>query len=187
MTARSVHPTALVESAMIGDGTTIWAYCHVLAGAVIGRNCNLGDHCYVEAQATIGDDVVLKNGVSVWSGVAIENRVFVGPNVAFTNDRAPRAKVFNSTVVPTLIREGASLGANATILCGIIVGRYAMVGAGAVVTRDVPDFGLALGNPARVVGHVCQCARRLTFLAGVASCDCGRSYRQDQSRVEVTT
>ena len=186
MAARWVHPSALVDSSTIGDGTRIWAYCHVLAGAVIGRDCNLGDHCYVEAQASLGDGVVLKNGVSVWCGVTIENHVFVGPNVAFTNDRAPRAKVFNSTVVPTLIREGASLGANATILCGVTIGRFAMVGAGAVVTRDVPDFGLAFGNPARVVGYVCQCARRLTFLAGVAGCECGRSYRQEQSRIEET-
>jgi acetyltransferase-like isoleucine patch superfamily enzyme len=184
MAAPTVHPTALVDSATIGDGTRIWAFCHVLPGAVIGRNCNVGDHCFVESNASLGDEVVLKNGVSVWNGVTIESRAFVGPNVAFTNDRAPRAKVFDSTVVPTFVREGASLGANATIVCGVVVGRYAMVGAGAVVTRDVPDFGLALGNPARVVGYVCRCAHRLSFSDHVARCDCGRSYRQDQSRVE---
>jgi UDP-2-acetamido-3-amino-2,3-dideoxy-glucuronate N-acetyltransferase len=135
VSAGSVHPTALVESTAIGDGSRIWAYCHILPGAIVGRDCNIGDHCYVEGGAAIGDEVVLKNGVSVWNGVTIGDRVFVGPNVAFTNDRAPRAKVFHATSVPTIIQEGASLGANATIVCGIVIGRYAMVGAGAVVTQ----------------------------------------------------
>jgi UDP-2-acetamido-3-amino-2,3-dideoxy-glucuronate N-acetyltransferase len=179
-----VHPTALVDSAAIGDGSRVWAYCHILEGATIGRDCNIGDHCYVEGGATIGDEVVLKNGVSVWAGVTLENRVFVGPNVAFTNDLTPRAKVFHAAPIPTVIREGASLGANATIVCGVVIGRFAMIGAGAVVTRDVPDYGLSLGNPARRVGSVCRCGSRLNFTVGRASCSCGRVYRNDDSRVE---
>ena len=184
MIAAMVHPTALVESVTIGPGSRVWAFCHILAGAVVGRDCNIGDHCYVENGAMIGDEVVLKNGVSVWSGVTLENRVFVGPHVAFTNDLTPRAKVFDAALVPTVVREGASLGANATIICGVVVGRFAMVGAGAVVTRDVPDFGLALGNPARRVGYVCRCALRLAFIANRAHCACGREFRIDDTRVE---
>jgi UDP-2-acetamido-3-amino-2,3-dideoxy-glucuronate N-acetyltransferase len=184
VSAGSVHPSALVESTTIGDGSRIWAYCHILAGAQIGRDCNIGDHCFVEGGVSIGNEVVLKNGVSVWSGVTLEDRVFVGPNVAFTNDRTPRAKVFHTSLVPTVIQEGASLGANATIVCGNVIGRYALVGAGAVVTRDVPEFGLVLGNPARMVGHVCRCALRLRFVGERATCACGRSYRHDHSRVE---
>ena len=187
MATGSVHPTALMESTTVGDGTRVWAFCHVLAGAVVGRNCNIGDHCYVEGGASIGDDVVVKNGVSIWDGVFLGNRVFVGPNVAFTNDRLPRAKVFHQASTPTVIEEGVSLGAHATIICGIVVGRYALVGAGAVVTRDVPPFALVLGNPGRIVGYVCRCAVRLHFVDLTAACPCGRNYRRDHDRVEETS
>lgn len=178
------HPTALVESSTVGAGTRVWAFCHVLAGAVVGRDCNLGDHCYVEGGATLGDEVVVKNGVALWQGLTLEDRVFVGPNVAFTNDRVPRAKVFRPEYDRSLVCEGASLGANATLLCPITIGRYALVGAGAVVTGDVPDFGLVVGNPARLIGFVCRCGQRLGFAAGQATCACGRRYRGDGQRVE---
>jgi len=186
MSSWQAHPTAIVESADIGPNTRVWAFCHVLAGAVIGENCNIGDYCYIEGGASIGNDVVLKNHVAVWRGVAIGNRVFVGPHVAFTNDRVPRAKAFRDDYDKTTIEEGASLGANATLLCPIVVGRYAMIGAGAVVTNDVPDFGLVVGNPARLRGYVCRCGRGLQFAGDAAACQCGVSFRKDGRRVEET-
>jgi UDP-2-acetamido-3-amino-2,3-dideoxy-glucuronate N-acetyltransferase len=180
----SAHPTALVESDRIGSGTRIWALAHVLKGAVIGRNCNVGDHCYIEDGVRIGDEVVLKNGVSLWAGVTIEDRVFIGPSVAFTNDLIPRARVYREEHGRTLVREGASLGANATLLCSITVGRFALVGAGAVVTRDVPDFGLVVGNPARLRGFVCRCGQRLSFVSEQATCGCRCRYRRAGQQVE---
>jgi len=184
----STHPliatTALVESESIGVGTRIWAFVHVLPGAHIGRDCNIGDHCYIEGGVKIGDRVVIKNGVALWSGVTVEDGVFIGPNVAFTNDLVPRAKMFRDTYDRTLVREGASLGANATILCGLIIGRYALVGAGAVVTRPVPDFGLVVGNPARFLGFVCRCGQRLTFHGQETTCVCRRRFRAEGQVVE---
>jgi UDP-2-acetamido-3-amino-2,3-dideoxy-glucuronate N-acetyltransferase len=180
------HASALVESAHIGEGTKIWAYSHVMKGAMIGTDCNIGDHCYIEDGARIGNEVVVKNGVSIWQGVTLEDRVFVGPNVAFTNDLMPRAKVFHSEYVKTVIREGASLGANVTLVCPVEVGRHAMIGAGAVVTHDVPDFGLAYGNPARLVAFVCQCGSRLPIeLAtdGDPKCSCGKRYQKWGSQI----
>jgi acetyltransferase-like isoleucine patch superfamily enzyme len=164
------HPKAIVESKAIGSGTRIWAFTHVADGAIVGRDCNLGEHVYVENGASIGDNVTIKNGVHVWEGVTLQNDVFVGPNAVFTNDRSPRSP--RSAVAQvryrskewlerTLVREGASIGANATILCGIEIGRYASVGAGAVVTRSVPPFTLVVGAPAVPVGTVCACGRRL--------------------------
>ena len=189
MTARSAvayraHPTALVESDDVGEGTRIWAFCHILAGTTIGRDCNIGDHCYVESGVVIGDEVVIKNGVSIWDGVTIEGRAFIGPNVAFTNERIPRAKVFRGRWAPTVVREGASIGANATIVCGTSIGRYALVGAGATVTKDVPDFGLVMGTPARLRGFVCRCGQRLIFSGELSPCECGRQYRRDGDRVD---
>lgn len=182
-----IHHTALLESVQVGAGSRIWAFAHVMKGAVIGRDCNIGDHCYIEGGVIIGDDVVVKNGVAIWEGVTIEARVFVGPNVVFTNDLLPRAKVFRQGYDPTIVREGASVGANATIVCGNTVGRYAMIGAGAVVTKDVPDFALVLGNPAQVKGYVCRCAQRLAFSEDGAVCICGRRYRMSGLRVEEET
>lgn len=185
MSGAFIHPRALVETDAIGKGTRIWAFCHVLAGASIGRSCNLGDHAFVENDVTIGDECVIKNGVSIWTGVTLEARVFVGPNAAFTNDLVPRARVRRAAWDQTLIKEGASIGANATLVCPLVVGRYALVGAGAVVTRDVPDFGLVVGNPARLVGYVCRCGERLSFVDGQATCACGRGYAQSEAdRIE---
>ena len=158
-----IHPNALFETDQIGEGTLIWAFVHVVKGAVIGSNCNIGDHCFIEGGVTIGDEVVIKNGVSIWEGVTIEDRVFIGPNVSFTNDHLPRAKIFHETYEKTLIKEGASIGSNATIVAPRVVGQYAVIGAGAVVTKDVPDFGTVYGNPAELRGWVCRCGKKLEF------------------------
>jgi len=171
------HPLALVESRSIGPGTRIWAWAHVMEGARVGADCNIGEHCFIEKGAVLGDRVTVKNGVAVWEGVTAEDDVFLGPNVALTNDLRPRSKVYHAAVTRTLLKRGASIGANATLLCGITVGEYAMVGAGAVVTRDVPANGLVVGNPARLTGHVCRCGERLRVGSRSASCaSCGRRY-----------
>jgi len=180
------HSTALVESDQIGEGTNVWAYAHVMKGAVVGGHCNIGDHAFVESGAVVGDEVTIKNGVAVWQYVTIENRVFLGPNCSLTNDNRPRSKR-DWTPVATTIREGATIGANATIVCGCHVGRYAFVGAGAVVTRPVPDYAVVHGNPARVRGYVCECCQPLTGRGAALACQkCGLTYvktRDGVSRV----
>jgi len=182
----SVHPSALVETRQLGDGTRIWAFVHVLEGAVIGKSCNIGDHCYIESGVTVGDGVTLKNGVALWEGVTLEDFVFVGPYVVFTNDCYPRSargpavgdrQANREWLQPTLVREGASLGANATLLSGVTVGTYAMVAAGAVVVDDVPDLTLVKGAPARAAGHVCMCGQPLPARASPECAVCGRAYR----------
>ena len=145
-----IHERALVEpGATIGPGTRVWAFVHVLAGAVIGRDCNLCDHTFIENDVTVGDRVTIKSGVQLWDGVTIEDDVFLGPNVTFTNDRFPRSKRYPAELPRIVIRRGASIGANATILPGVTVGERAMVAAGAVVTRDVEPQVLVTGVPAR--------------------------------------
>jgi len=165
-----IHPTAEVSpDARVGPNTRIWHYVHVRAGAVIGDECVIGRNVYVEDGVVIGDRVKLQNNVSVYRGVTLEDGVFVGPHATFTNDLYPRAinpdgtlkDLDDWTVTPTRVCRGAAIGAGAVIVCGTTIGAFALVGAGAVVTRDVPAHGLVVGNPARLVGHVCACARRL--------------------------
>lgn len=149
-----IHPTAIVEDgAHVGDGTRVWHFVHVRAGAFVGNDCVLGKDVYVDVGASIGDRVKIQNGVSVYNGVTLENEVFVGPHVTFTNDLYPHASG-EWSITPTLVCAHASIGANATILCGITIGQHAMIGAGSVVTKDVPPYGLVCGNPARLVGYV---------------------------------
>lgn len=170
------HPQALVESDSVGDGTRVWAWAHVMKGARVGADCNIGEHCFVEQGVVLGDRVTVKNGVALWDGVTAEDDVFFGPNAVLTNDLRPRSKV-RREYVPTLIEKGASIGANATLLCGISIGRYAMVGAGAVVIRDVPAHALVVGNPARIAGFVCRCGARLGEDRVQVSCaECGTGY-----------
>jgi len=176
-----VHPRALVESDAIGPRTRIWAFAHVMEGAKIGADCNLGDHSFIESGVVLGNNVTVKNGVSLWSGLTVEDNVFLGPHCVFTNDRNPRAYIKKSVseLLPTVIRSNATIGANATILCGLSIGRYAFVGAGTVVLRSLPDFALAVGNPARQIGWMCQCANRLPYISPgtVGTCQhCGRQY-----------
>jgi acetyltransferase-like isoleucine patch superfamily enzyme len=179
-----VHPRALVESNTIGARTRVWAFAHVQAGVRIGTDCNIGEQCFLETGVTIGDGVVIKNGVSIWAGVTIESGAFIGPNVAFTNDARPRSRVYHDEPNRTVVREGASIGANATVLSGLEVGRYALVGAGAVVTKSVPAFTLVIGNPARMDGRVCRCAASLRFVRHRAVCECGRQYRKIRGGIE---
>ncbi len=146
-----VHPNAICESQSVGDGTRIWAFVHVMPGAVIGRDGNICDQVFIEDDVVIGDRVTIKSGVQVWDGLRIADDVFVGPNATFTNDPFPRSRKRPESFPTTRVEKGASIGANATILPGIVIGEQAMVGAGAVVTRDVPPHALVVGNPARVV------------------------------------
>lgn len=149
-----VHSVGICESDKVGAGTRVWAFAHVLPGAVIGRDCNICDHVFIENDVVVGDRVTIKCGVQLWDGLRLEDDVFVGPNVTFTNDRFPRNRQYPEKFLPTLVEKGASLGANATILPGVKIGAGAMVGAGAVVTRDVPPNATVVGNPARIVGYV---------------------------------
>jgi UDP-2-acetamido-3-amino-2,3-dideoxy-glucuronate N-acetyltransferase len=149
-----VHPQALCESTTVGDGTRVWAFAHVLPGAVIGADCNICDHVFVENDVIVGDRVTVKCGVQLWDGLRVGDDVFVGPNVTFTNDPFPRSKQYPERFSETLVGTGASIGGGATVLPGVRIGRMAMVGAGAVVTRDVPPNAIVVGNPARIVGYV---------------------------------
>lgn len=149
------HPQALVESDKIGSDTRIWAFTHVLPGAVIGSDCNICDHVFIENDVVIGNRVTIKCGVQIWDGIRLEDDVMVGPNATFTNDLFPRSKQ-PFELRTTVVEKGASVGANATILCGITIGAGAMVGAGAVVTKDVPPFALVVGNPAKVTRYLME-------------------------------
>jgi acetyltransferase-like isoleucine patch superfamily enzyme len=153
------HPQAIVETALVGDGTRIWAFAHVLPGAQIGRDCNVCDHVFIENDVHVGDRVTVKCGVQLWDGVTLEDDVFVGPNASFTNDKYVRSRVHPEVFAKTVVKRGASVGANSTILPGVVIGSHAMVGAGAVVTRNVPDYAKVIGNPARIVGYVDRSGR----------------------------
>lgn len=167
-----IHPTATVEDgARIGDGTAVWHHVHIRRGASVGRNCNLGKNVYIDAGATVGDRVKIQNNVSVYAGVQLGDDVFVGPSAVFTNDRFPRASG-DWKLTPTIVRRGASIGANATVVAGVEIGECAMVGAGSVVVRSVAPHELVVGNPARRIGWVCCCGA-VRVKEGQGSCvDC---------------
>lgn len=187
-----VHEKGMCDSDSVGEGTRIWAFAHVLKGAVVGMGCNLGEGSFVEGGAVLGNHCTVKNGVSIWDKVTCEDYVFLGPNAVLTNDFLPRSafkKNPETEFRKTLIREGASIGANATIVCGVTIGRHAMIGAGSVVTRDVPDFGLVWGNPARQGGWVGRYGEKLAFdSTGKARCaKTNDVYLLQQGRVILET
>jgi acetyltransferase-like isoleucine patch superfamily enzyme len=157
------HPTAVVESKDIGEGSKIWHFVHIREGARVGKNCNIGKGVYIDRDVVIGNNVKIQNFTSIYKGVRIEDDVFIGPSVIFTNDLLPRAFRWGDDLISkTTVRKGASIGANSTIICGIEIGGYAMIGAGSVVTKNVPEFALVYGNPARLKGFVCFCGKKLT-------------------------
>jgi UDP-2-acetamido-3-amino-2,3-dideoxy-glucuronate N-acetyltransferase len=178
-----VHESSYIdEDVDIGEGTYVWHFCHILPGVRLGRKCRLGQNVVIGPRVRIGDNVKIQNNVSVYHGVTLEDDVFCGPSAVFTNVVNPRSAVprnRDEDCLPTLVRRGASIGANATVVCGHTVGQYALVGAGAVVTKDVPDYAIVCGNPARHQGWACQCGIVLRFQASSATCEsCGRTYRR---------
>ncbi|HBU12855.1 MAG TPA: N-acetyltransferase [Clostridiales bacterium] len=183
-----VHESSYIDQpCSIGKGTKIWHFCHVMQGCEIGENCNIGQNVCVLSGAKLGNNVKVQNNVSIYDGVVCEDGVFLGPSCVFTNVINPRSTVNRKQEYKqTLVKEGASIGANATILCGNTIGRYALVGAGSVVTCDVPDYALVRGNPARVTGHLCKCGEKLEFAgdAEAATCAaCGRAYSKENGHV----
>jgi UDP-2-acetamido-3-amino-2,3-dideoxy-glucuronate N-acetyltransferase len=178
-----VHESSYVdEGARIGEGTMIWHFCHVLGDVRIGKQCRIGQNVVIGPDVEIGNNVKIQNNVSVYRGVTLEDDVFCGPSMVFTNIFTPRSAFPRNRpedCLPTLVRRGASIGANATIVCGSMIGRHAMIGAGSVVTRDVPAYALVYGNPARRHGWVCECGVVLRFQEDDAVCgECGRRYRR---------
>jgi UDP-2-acetamido-3-amino-2,3-dideoxy-glucuronate N-acetyltransferase len=172
-----VHEKGLCESEDVGARTRIWAFAHVMKGARVGADCNVCGHVFIEGGASIGDRVIVKNGALIWDKVTIEDDVFVGPMVVFTNDPVPRVafKRRPEQFLPTRVARGASIGANATIVCGLTLGPHSFVGAGSVVVDDVPAYAMVAGNPARGIGWMCSCGE--TLPDGLA-CACGRRYRR---------
>lgn len=165
-----IHPLSDVKSHNIGEKTNIWQFCVIFDGAVIGKNCNINAGVLVENDVCIGDNVTIKSGVQIWSGIKIESNVFIGPNVTFTNDRFPRSKKYIK-FLNTTVKEGASIGANATVLPGITIGNYALIGAGSVVTHNVGKQEIWIGNPARFSGYICKCGAKCSKIKQDIVCE----------------
>lgn len=186
-----VHESSYIDEPVeIGEGTKIWHFSHVCSGASIGRNCSIGQNVSIARNVTIGNNVKIQNNVSVYEGVTLEDEVFCGPSMVFTNVTTPRSGTPRNTsadYAPTLVRRGASIGANATIVCGSTLGEYAFVGAGSVVTKDVPPYAMVYGNPARVRGYACECGVKLAFADDRADCtNCSRRYEKNGETVRRT-
>jgi UDP-2-acetamido-3-amino-2,3-dideoxy-glucuronate N-acetyltransferase len=177
----TVHKSSFVdENVKLGEGTSIWHFCHIQKGARIGNNCTLGQNVNIGNNVLIGDHVKIQNNVSVYEGVTLEDYVFCGPSMVFTNVLNPRCEFpqrGSEYYLPTRVGRGASIGANATIVCGNSIGKYAFIAAGTVVTRDVPDYALVKGNPGRTTGWVCRCGAKLNFKSDQTICTCGRRYQ----------
>lgn len=183
-----VHESSWIDDGCkIGAGTKIWHFSHVMPGCVIGKNCNIGQNVMIASEVKLGNNVKIQNNVSLYTGVICEDDVFLGPSCVFTNVINPRAFIPRKNELRrTLIQRGASIGANATIVCGRTIGKYAMIGAGAVVTKDVPDYALMYGVPARLEGYVCRCGEQISFQDGFAVCAaCGTRYKQDEKDSKV--
>jgi acetyltransferase-like isoleucine patch superfamily enzyme len=173
-----IHEDAVVETTHVGEGTRIWRNVHIMPGAVIGSKCNIGEGCYIEGRVKIGSRVTIKNNVAIWDRITIEDDVFIGPAAVFTNDLKPRAfrKMESEDLIETHVEKGATIGANATVVCGIRIHDYAFIGAGSVVTRDVPSHHLVYGNPAAFKGFICRCTAPLLPKKETARCQCGLRY-----------
>lgn len=188
------HKSAFIDGPVnIGKGTKIWHYCHIMAGAVIGENCSLGQNVFIGSKAVLGNRVKVQNNVSIYDGVELENGVFCGPSMVFTNVINPRSHISRKNEYQkTLVKKGATIGANVTILCGNTIGRYAFIGASSVITDDVPDYGLVYGNPGRIQGWVCECGVKLNLnlsdkpAEGICPA-CGKRYRKEGDRIKVIT
>jgi len=184
-----VHESSYIDTDVeIGDGTKIWHFSHVMSGTRIGRDCTIGQNVLVGPNVDVGDNVKIQNNVSVYEGVVLENDVFCGPSCVFTNVDRPRSAFSTSSEEygKTVVRRGATIGANATIVCGNTVGAHAFIGAGAVVTKDIPDHAIVYGNPARIKGWCCECGEPLTFDGGSGECAaCGRAYTKNGEIVEL--
>ena len=181
-----VHPTAIIDKPVeIGDKTQIWHFSHIMSGVKMGKNCIIGQNVFIGSGVILGNKIKVQNNVSLFAGVILEDDVFCGPSMVFTNVFNPRSFISRKKEFrKTLVKRGATIGANTTVVCGITIGQYAFIGAGAVVTRDVPDYALVYGNPGKLKGWVCQCAVAITFESGKAVCPaCGKQYEKKQNNV----
>lgn len=183
-----VHESSYIDQpSVIGEGTKIWHFSHIMSGCEIGKNCNIGQNVVISPGVKVGDNVKIQNNVSVYTGVICEDDVFLGPSCVFTNVINPRSHVSRKDEYKTtLLKQGCSLGANSTVICGNSIGKYALVGAGSVVTKDVPDYAIVAGNPAKIIGYVCNCGQKISFNNEYNSVckSCGRKYRINKQKVE---
>ena len=183
-----VHPTAIVDEPVeMGEGTQIWHFSHIMSGAKIGEHCIIGQNVFIGKGAILGNNIKVQNNVSIYDGVILEDDVFCGPSMVFTNVFNPRSFISRKKEFrKTLVRKGATIGANATVVCGNTIGQYAFIGAGSVVTRDVPDYALVYGNPGKAKAWVCRCAGGVVFQSGRAVCSaCGKQYQKDSQGVSL--
>lgn len=182
-----IHESSYIEdNVLIGKNTKIWYFCHVSSNVVIGNDCNIGQNIFVDSSVKIGNKVKIQNNVSIYSGVEIQDNVFLGPSCVFTNVINPRSFIERKhEILSTIVSEGATIGANATIICGLTIGKYSMVGAGTVVTKNVPDYALVVGVPSKIIGYVCKCGNRLVKNNEQFNCnECNRKYKLNKTNLE---